>query len=61
MRYSENQSERIELNEILLNINDDDINNKNDDIKFKHKNIYIDNNIINKNIFYLEYKNNIYK
>ena len=51
MRYSENQSEKFELNEILLNINDNDLNNKIDDINFKQKNIYIDNNIFNKIFF----------
>ena len=51
MRYSENKSEKFELNEILLNINDNDLNNKIDDINFKQKNIYIDNNIFNKIFF----------
>ena len=51
MRYSEKNSEKIELNEILLNINDLEINENINNKICKQKNIYIDDNIINKIFF----------
>ena len=51
MRYSEKNSEKIELNEILLNINDIEIKENINNKICKQKNIYIDDNIINKIFF----------
>jgi hypothetical protein len=50
MKYNDNDnSTEIELNEILINIDDDKM--KKYLRKTKPKNIYIDNNIINKIFF----------
>ena len=51
MKYSKHDSEQIELNEILLNINDKEIGNRNEKNFMKQKNIYIDENVVNKIFF----------
>ena len=51
MNYKTNNSQEIELNEILLNINDDHYSKTIGRKKLKQKNIYIDDNFLNKIFF----------